>query len=74
MLTRRLQCVSVLIGKRYRRQDEIGTPFCVTIDQQSLQDRTVTVRHRDSMQQIRLAATELVAQARLPQTQFEWLA
>jgi glycyl-tRNA synthetase len=42
------------IGRRYRRQDEIGTPFCVTIDHQSLEDRTVTVRDRDSLTQDRL--------------------
>jgi glycyl-tRNA synthetase len=42
------------IGKRYRRQDEIGTPFCVTIDHQSVQDGTVTVRDRDSLSQERL--------------------
>ncbi|HVZ24601.1 MAG TPA: His/Gly/Thr/Pro-type tRNA ligase C-terminal domain-containing protein, partial [Sediminibacterium sp.] len=42
------------IGKRYRRQDAIGTPFCVTIDHQSLEDRTVTIRYRDSMQQERI--------------------
>jgi len=42
------------IGKRYRRQDEIGTPFCLTIDHQSLQDRTVTVRERDSLSQERI--------------------
>ncbi len=43
------------IGKRYRRQDEIGTPFCVTIDHQSLEDRTVTLRDRDSLAQERVA-------------------
>ena len=42
------------IGRRYRRQDEIGTPFCLTIDHQSLEDRTVTVRDRDSLAQERL--------------------
>ena len=42
------------IGKRYRRQDEIGTPFCLTIDHQSLEDRTVTLRDRDSLAQERL--------------------
>ncbi|MEA2184536.1 MAG: glycyl-tRNA synthetase [Solirubrobacteraceae bacterium] len=47
------------IGKRYRRQDEIGTPFCVTIDHQSLEDATVTVRDRDSLQQDRVAIAEL---------------
>jgi glycyl-tRNA synthetase len=43
------------IGRRYRRQDEIGTPFCVTIDHQTLEDRTVTLRDRDSLAQERLA-------------------
>jgi len=42
------------IGKRYRRQDEIGTPFCLTIDHQSLEDRTITLRDRDSLSQERL--------------------
>ena len=48
------------IGRRYRRQDEIGTPFCVTIDFQSLEDNQVTIRERDSMAQIRLSIEELV--------------
>lgn len=43
------------IGKRYRRQDAIGTPFCITIDHQSLEDKTVTIRHRDSMTQERVS-------------------
>ncbi|MEA2226572.1 MAG: glycyl-tRNA synthetase, partial [Solirubrobacteraceae bacterium] len=47
------------IGRRYRRQDEIGTPWCVTIDHQSLEDRTVTVRDRDSLTQERVAIDEL---------------
>ena len=47
------------IGKRYRRQDEIGTPFCVTIDFDTLEDNTVTIRDRDSMEQIRLNINEL---------------
>jgi glycyl-tRNA synthetase len=47
------------IGKRYRRQDEIGTPWCVTIDHQTLEDRTVTVRDRDSLEQDRLHVDEL---------------
>lgn len=42
------------VGRRYRRQDEIGTPFAVTIDSDTLQDQTVTIRERDSMQQVRL--------------------
>ena len=49
------------IGKRYRRQDEIGTPFCVTIDFDTLEDNTVTVRNRDSMEQIRLKIDDLAA-------------
>ncbi len=47
------------IGRRYRRQDEIGTPFCVTVDFQSLEDNQVTVRERDSMNQIRVPIAEL---------------
>lgn len=47
------------IGKRYRRQDEIGTPFCVTIDYDSLEDNAVTVRDRDTMKQERVAVTDL---------------
>lgn len=47
------------IGKRYRRQDAIGTPFCITVDHQTLEDDTVTIRHRDSMQQERVAIDEL---------------
>ena len=49
------------IGKRYRRQDEIGTPWCVTIDHQSLEDRTVTVRDRDSLSQERIAIDDVPA-------------
>jgi glycyl-tRNA synthetase len=49
------------IGRRYRRQDEIGTPYCVTIDHQSLEDRTVTVRDRDSLAQERVAIDDLPA-------------
>ena len=49
------------IGKRYRRQDEIGTPFCVTIDHQSLEDRTVTIRDRDTLEQERVAVDDLPA-------------
>ena len=47
------------IGKRYRRQDEIGTPFCITIDENTLKDNTVTVRDRDSMEQITLKVNEV---------------
>ncbi len=47
------------IGKRYRRQDAIGTPYCITVDHQTLQDNTVTLRNRDTMQQERVSAEEL---------------
>lgn len=48
------------IGKRYRRQDEIGTPYCLTIDHQTLEDQTVTVRDRDTMEQKRVKIEDLV--------------
>ena len=48
------------IWKRYRRQDEIWTPYCITVDFDTLEDNTVTVRHRDSMEQIRISIDELV--------------
>jgi glycyl-tRNA synthetase len=48
------------IGRRYRRQDEIGTPLCVTVDFDSLEDRAVTIRDRDSMAQVRVPIAELV--------------
>jgi glycyl-tRNA synthetase len=58
------------IGKRYRRQDEIGTPYCVTIDHQSLEDGTVTLRDRDTLEQERVAidglADELAARLARP--------
>ena len=47
------------IGKRYRRQDEIGTPFCVTFDFDSLSDESVTIRDRDTMEQVRIKISEL---------------
>lgn len=47
------------VGRRYRRQDAIGTPFCITVDHQTVEDQTVTLRHRDSMQQERIAIAEL---------------
>ncbi len=47
------------IGKRYRRQDAIGTPFCITIDHQSLEDNCVTIRYRDTMKQERIPVSEL---------------
>ena len=47
------------IGKRYRRQDAIGTPFCITIDHQTIEDNTVTIRERDSMLQNRISIEKL---------------
>jgi len=48
------------VGRRYRRQDENGTPFCITVDTQTLEDKTVTVRERDSMEQTRVKIDELL--------------
>jgi glycyl-tRNA synthetase len=47
------------IGRRYRRQDEIGTPFCITVDFDTLEDQAVTVRERDSMAQERVALDQV---------------
>jgi len=58
------------IGRRYRRQDENGTPFCVTVDGETLSDGVVTVRHRDSMEQERLRTEELVGY--LAQAVHDW--
>lgn len=49
------------VGRRYRRQDEAGTPFCITVDGQSLQDRTVTVRDRDTLEQHRIKIDDIVS-------------
>jgi glycyl-tRNA synthetase len=61
------------IGRRYRRQDEIGTPFCVTIDFESLEDKQVTIRERDSLAQIRVPIGELkkVIEAKLKGEAFD---
>ena len=47
------------IGKRYRRQDEIGTPYCVTVDFETENDNSVTIRDRDTMEQVRVNISEL---------------
>ena len=52
------------IGRRYRRQDEVGTPYCVTVDFQSLEDKAVTIRERDSMEQKRVPMADLVSALR----------
>jgi len=56
--------VSGAIGRRYRRQDEVGTPWCVTVDGQSVEDGTVTIRDRDSLEQVRVAGDKVVAWVR----------
>ncbi len=48
------------IGKRYRRQEEIGTPYCVTLDYESLDDNSVTIRHRDTMKQDRVSMDKVM--------------
>jgi len=48
------------VGRRYRRQDEAGTPFCITIDTQTLSDHTVTIRERDSMEQVRVSSDKIL--------------
>jgi glycyl-tRNA synthetase len=50
------------IGKRYRRQDEVGTPWCVTVDFDSLEDNAITVRDRDTTEQVRVPIDDLVAE------------
>jgi glycyl-tRNA synthetase len=50
------------IGRRYRRQDEIGTPYCVTVDFDSVDDRAVTIRERDSLKQVRVPIDALVGE------------
>ena len=49
------------VGKRYRRQDANGTPFCITVDHDTLEDKMVTIRHRDTMEQKRVLITDLAA-------------
>ena len=65
MLQPHFQCdydVTQSIGRRYRRQDEVGTPWCVTVDFDSLDDNCVTVRDRDSTEQVRVPIEGLVAE------------
>ena len=56
--------VSGAIGRRYRRQDEVGTPWCVTVDGQTVEDQTVTIRDRDSLEQVRVGADKVVGWVR----------
>ena len=62
------------VGRRYRRQDALGTPFCITVDHQTLEDQTVTLRHRDSMEQERLTLTEAKAKINAAVSFQNWLA
>ena len=52
------------VGRRYRRQDEVGTPFCITVDGQTLTDGTVTIRDRDTLRQWRVKKDDCVEQVR----------
>ena len=52
------------VGRRYRRQDEVGTPFCITVDGDTLKDGTVTIRDRDSLKQWRTKKEDVVAELR----------
>ncbi len=61
------------VGKRYRRQDAAGTPFCITVDHQSLEDKSVTIRHRDTMKQERVAIADLNAMITKAVSMKAWL-
>lgn len=63
-LSKHFSCVydeSANIGKRYRREDAIGTPYCITVDDNTLTDNVVTIRNRDTMEQITLSVDEIVS-------------
>ena len=61
------------VGRRYRRQDANGTPFCITVDHQTLEDNTVTIRHRDSMEQVRISVDGVKAIIAKAVDMREWL-
>ncbi len=61
------------VGRRYRRQDAIGTPFCITVDHQTKEDNTVTIRYRDTMQQERVAISDLKSLINKEVSMSEWL-
>ncbi|MBT3871606.1 MAG: glycine--tRNA ligase [Flavobacteriaceae bacterium] len=61
------------VGKRYRRQDAVGTPFCITVDHQTKEDNTVTIRHRDTMRQERIAISEISNQLKNATSFKAWL-
>ena len=61
------------IGRRYRRQDALGTPYCLTVDHQSLEDGTITIRDRDSMKQERMSVEEIKLKIRAELDIKSWL-
>ena len=61
------------VGRRYRRQDALGTPYCITVDHQTKEDQTVTLRNRDTMKQERIAITEISTKIRNSIAHREWL-
>ncbi len=61
------------VGRRYRRQDAVGTPFCITVDHQTKEDQTVTIRHRDTMKQERIAISEISDKIKNSISYKEWL-
>ena len=62
------------VGRRYRRQDALGTPFCITVDHQTIEDETVTIRYRDSMKQDRIKISEIKALVAVEVSVKNWLA
>ena len=61
------------VGRRYRRQDAVGTPYCITVDHDTLEDNTVTIRHRDTMEQKRVKIDELRSIIKKEVDVREWL-
>ena len=59
------------IGRRYRRQDEVGTPYCITVDYQTKEDNTVTLRFRDSMEQVRVKIEDIPAFIRKADSEYK---
>lgn len=59
------------IGKRYRRQDEVGTPLCITVDYDSIENNTVTLRCRDSMKQVCVSVDDLLAARSVARSSFD---
>lgn len=62
------------VGRRYRRQDAAGTPYCITVDHQTKDDHTVTIRHRDSMEQERVPIQDIASRIKKSIAFKDWLA